>query len=64
MSGTPVAGEDAWPGQGRHLRPGSSAASPLRDERRGKLAVGSPGSHGGCSRGDVKTFVSLFYFWM
>ena len=42
VSGTPAAGEDAWPGQSRRLRPGSSAASPLRDEWHGELAVGSP----------------------
>ena len=64
MSGTPAAGEDAWPGQGRCLRPGSSAASPLRDERRGELGVGSPGSHGGSGHelADVTTLFFLFLF--
>ena len=64
MSGTPAAGEDAWLGQSRRLRPGSSAASPLQDEWRGELAVGPPSSHGGSGGelADVTRFVSFFLF--
>ena len=66
MFRTPAAGENAWPGQGRRLRPGSSAASPLRDEWRGELAVGSPPSSHGGSGGelaDVTRFVSFFFIF-
>jgi hypothetical protein len=63
VSGTPAAGEDAWPRQSRRLRPGSSAASPLRDEWRDELVVGSPVSHGGSGGelADVTRFVSFFF---